>query len=74
MTVVKGIFRPGETSYAVYKALLPNGDTDCAGAFSEEEYRQHLAIFYGKRVAKVAIVKKLAETDIGDGWREVNGT
>jgi len=66
---VVGLFRPAGTSYAVYKALLPNGDTDCSGAFSEEEFREQLTLFYGKKIANKAKVSKLPAKDIGNGWK-----
>ncbi len=68
-----GLFRPAGTSYAIYEATLPNGDTHCAGASSEEEFRDELTLFYGKRVSSKAKIRKLPAEDIGNGWKQSKG-
>jgi hypothetical protein len=73
MIPVKGIYKPGGTTYAVYKATFRNGDTDCAGAFSEEEYREHLKVF-GYKKKDILKVEKLEGHEIENGYMEVNAS
>lgn len=65
---IVGLYKPGNTSYAIYEATLPNGDSHAAGAFSEEEFRSELVIFYGEKVAKEAKIKKMESTACELGW------
>lgn len=68
MTTIRGIFRPAGTSYHVYEGTFPNGDTHAEGAFSEEEFRRVFRISYGIDPVSVRVMD---ETDVGDGWKEV---
>ena len=63
---VKGLYKPGDSTYRLYEATMSNGDTFAAGAWGEEEFRKS-AERYGDTVVSV---RRLDAVDIGDGWKE----
>ena len=63
---VRGLYKPGDTTYRLYEATMSNGDTFAAGAMNEEEFRKSAERF-GDTVVSV---KCLDAVDIENGWKE----